>query len=187
MKERETIHTTAKEIVAYWSKNKPDGCITVYWSEAETHCWRCGTECKLQRCHIIPDSLGGQDESSNLVLLCPQCHADGPNVADPEMMWDWLTAYKMPIPGMFWDYKGHQEYDFIYKRLYRDDMDSLREQAEKAGIEFPSDKKINEYMWDAVSNAKVHWGQSHMNPATTAACMRLVIKRISNDYALQVP
>lgn len=187
MKNRESIHTTAKEIVSYWRMTKPDGCITVNWSEAETHCWRCGTECKLQRCHIIPDSLGGIDEPSNFVLLCSQCHADGPNVADSEIMWEWLEAYKMPTLDMFWDYKGHLEYEFIYRRSYYDDLYSLRKSAEEADTGFPSEQKIKEFMWDAVSNVSVHWGQSHLNPATTAACMRLVIKRIANEYGLQMP
>ena len=26
-------------------------------------------------------------------MLCKRCHADGPNVTDPEIMWDWIKAY----------------------------------------------------------------------------------------------
>ena len=59
-------------------------------------------EKNLQRCHIIPNSLGGKDEASNLVLLCKRCHADGPNVEDPEIMWDWIRAYGVPFYDTFW-------------------------------------------------------------------------------------
>ena len=45
---------------------------------------------------IVPDSLGGEDTPSNFVILCKRCHLDNPNVADPEVMWDWLRAYSVP-------------------------------------------------------------------------------------------
>ena len=28
----------------------------------------------LQRCHIVPRSLGGSDDVSNLFLMCKECH-----------------------------------------------------------------------------------------------------------------
>jgi len=67
---RISIKTKKRDIVDYWSKIKDECLLSVDWSEAETRCWRCGYQKRLQRCHIIPNSLGGKDTPSNLVLLC---------------------------------------------------------------------------------------------------------------------
>ena len=45
----------------------------------------------------MPDALGGPDAPENIVLLCKRCHAEWPNVKDPEIMWDWLKAYAVPF------------------------------------------------------------------------------------------
>lgn len=44
----------------------------------------------LQRAHLVPRTLGGTDEVTNLVLLCPTCHHDAPDVADPAYMLGWI-------------------------------------------------------------------------------------------------
>lgn len=44
----------------------------------------------LNRCHIIPRSLGGKDEPSNLVLLCERCHKESPDTVYPQMMLMWI-------------------------------------------------------------------------------------------------
>ena len=61
--------------------------LSVDWAEAHERCWQCGCKRGLQRCHIVPHALGGEDAPSNLVLLCGRCHLDNPNVADTEVMW----------------------------------------------------------------------------------------------------
>ena len=33
----------------------------------------------LQKCHIVPHSIGGQEDASNLVLLCKRCHKEAPD------------------------------------------------------------------------------------------------------------
>ena len=69
-----------------WEEREDESDLSVDWAEAEEICWRCGCKRKLQRCHIIPDSLGGKDEPSNLVLLCERCHIDAPNVESQTFM-----------------------------------------------------------------------------------------------------
>ncbi len=91
--EREIIKTSKKEIVDYWFSKVDESGLSVDAAEAHERCWRCGCERSLERCHIIPASLGGEDKPSNLVLLCRRCHLENPNVLDPEIMWDWLRAY----------------------------------------------------------------------------------------------
>lgn len=70
MSKRKPIKTPPSEIVDYWAKRVDECELSVDWAEAESHCWRCGCKRTLERCHIIPDSMGGKDEPSNLVLLC---------------------------------------------------------------------------------------------------------------------
>ena len=59
---RDNIKTTKKQIVAYWSSVQDECGLSVDWAEAKDRCWRCGYEKRLQKCHIIPDSIGGKDE-----------------------------------------------------------------------------------------------------------------------------
>ena len=68
MGKRMSIKTTIKQAVDYWASRVDECDLSVDWAEADTRCWRCGCEKSLQRCHIIPDSLGGQD--TRLILFC---------------------------------------------------------------------------------------------------------------------
>lgn len=92
-----TIKTTIAEAVDYWSRHQSECGLSVDWAEAHERCWRCGCERDIERCHIVPDALGGPDAPENIVLLCKRCHAEWPNVKDPEIMWDWLKAYAVPF------------------------------------------------------------------------------------------
>lgn len=48
----------------------------------------------LQICHIIPRSLGGSDEPSNLVLLCHECHKISPDTTNRQLMLTWIKNKK---------------------------------------------------------------------------------------------
>lgn len=103
MSNRSTIKTTVEEIVNYWVRYVDECDLSIDFSEAHERCWRCGCKINLERCHIIPHSLGGKDEPSNLVLLCKRCHLDNSNVANKEIMWDWLKAYAVSFYDTFWN------------------------------------------------------------------------------------
>ena len=122
MGKRANIKTPIQEAVKYWAERIDECGLSVNWAEAETHCWRCGCEENLQRCHIIPDPLGGRDEPANIVLLCERCHIHGPNVTDPEIMWDWIKAYSVPFYNTFWCLLGAKEYRFIYKKSFAQEI-----------------------------------------------------------------
>lgn len=94
------MDTKIEEIVDYWSGNQDESGLSVDWAEAESLCWRCAQKRNLQRCHIIPRSLGGTEEPSNLVLLCAQCHSEAPNVNDPEFMCAYSGVLRTLIPGL---------------------------------------------------------------------------------------
>jgi len=100
-------------IFSYWKDRFGDVGIFIDWGE--TSCWACrfhygvkydikSSEASwneildgwdrvpLQRCHIVPRSLGGIDEPSNLFLMCRECHDLAPNTALPEIFFEWIRA-----------------------------------------------------------------------------------------------
>jgi hypothetical protein len=44
----------------------------------------------LERCHIIPRSMGGLDKPRNLVLLCKKCHKTSPDLLKKKYMKKWI-------------------------------------------------------------------------------------------------
>lgn len=76
--------------VSHWSRTVDESDIGVDWADAEWRCWRCGSERRLQRCHIVAKQFGGVDDASNIVPLCAECHDEAPDVTDPDEMWRWI-------------------------------------------------------------------------------------------------
>ena len=165
---RKNNKTQQHEIVDYWFSRVDECELSVDASEAHERCWRCGCKRSLERCHIVPSSLGGSDEPANLVLLCKRCHLENPNVSDPEIMWDWIRAYKTSLYDTFWIIQGMKEYEIIYKK-------SLNEEFEENNISYNSnfEKSIKE----EIRNASYHFGDQYMNSATIAGIIRMIIKR----------
>ena len=49
----------------------------------------------LQRCHIIPHSIGGSDDfEGNYFLLCKKCHEESPDTANPQNFFRWVYKKK---------------------------------------------------------------------------------------------
>jgi len=109
--------TTKKQIAEYWIENNTVSELDLHfdWCDAEDWCWNCASVkgIHLERCHIIPHSLGGEDTPSNYVLLCKDCHAEAPNTTNPKDMWDFLKSNKLPIMfyGMYPIYKGLKHFE----------------------------------------------------------------------------
>lgn len=83
----ERIRTTIPEIVDYWAKHTGECGLSVDFAEAHERCWRCGCQRSLERCHIVPASLGGEDTPSKFWHLVqampfgqPQCGRSGGHV-----------------------------------------------------------------------------------------------------------
>ena len=182
MKERENIKTTIHEAVSYWRRYISESDLSVDWIEADTHCWRCGCKKGLQRCHIVPDALGGKDEPANIVLLCGRCHADGPNVDDPEIMWDWIKAYKVSFYETFWDIQGMKEYEFIYGQSVLEEIRYILKEADLINEIDAIQETINQEIAVVVKNASVHFGQPYFNTATMAGMYRMMLKNMANKY-----
>lgn len=170
------IKTKKQDIVDYWFSRVSECGLSVDASEAHERCWRCGYEYKLQRCHIIPESLGGKDEPSNLVLLCHKCHLDNPNVADPEIMWDWLRAYGTSFYDTFWDIIGMKEYEFIYNK-------SLISEFIDLGI--TDIDEINQIMKSYIprlfDKTSHHYGNPYINVATMVGIYRMLVKELAKE------
>jgi hypothetical protein len=84
-----------QDLVDYWELKKYEGDMGTDWDEAHKRCWRCGHDSsRLERCHIIPKSLGGSNKPENLVLLCNPCHKEAPDVTNKDSMWDWIKRTK---------------------------------------------------------------------------------------------
>jgi len=186
MGKRDNIKTTIRQAVDYWSKIVDECDLSVDWAEADTHCWRCGCEKNLERCHIILDSLGGEDSPSNIVLLCKRCHIDGPNVTDPEIMWDWIKAYSVPFYNTFWGILGAKEYEFVYGKSVAQEIKDILNSAE---IEYNEavEKIIKDIQYETMANAGVHFGHPYFNTATMAGIHRMTLKKFANYYGIVFP
>lgn len=178
MANRSTIKTKIEDIVDYWSRNEDECGLSVDFSEAHERCWRCGCERNLQRCHIVPHSLGGKDEPSNLVLLCKRCHLDNPNVADKEIMWDWLKAYAVPFYDTFWNIQGLEEYKKIYSI-------SMEEEWHKRNITEKEAEELKEILHEQIQKASYHFGDPHLNVATLAGIYRMSLKEYDKRHGLE--
>lgn len=100
-------------IFDHWKDRFREIGIFIDWGEPS--CWACGfhygskydikssdasmpqildgwERMPLQRCHIVPRSLGGTDELSNLFLMCRECHDLAPNTSIPEVFFEWVRA-----------------------------------------------------------------------------------------------
>lgn len=44
----------------------------------------------IERCHVIPHSLGGKDNPLNFVLLCSDCHRKSPDIKDEFSIFKWM-------------------------------------------------------------------------------------------------
>ncbi|ENK0837713.1 HNH endonuclease [Clostridium botulinum] len=165
---REKVKTPKEEIVNYWFSRVDECRLSVDASEAHERCWRCGCKKSLERCHIIPHSLGGEDKPSNLVLLCHRCHLENPNVTDPEIMWDWLSAYGTTFYDTFWAIQGIKEYEFIYNK-------SLKEEFEVRNIK--DINKFKEIVTEQIEKTTFHYGHPYLNSATLAGVIRSALKK----------
>lgn len=103
------------EIFSYWKNRLEKLGFFVDWGEPG--CWACGfhydakydirdpnarwakvlacwERVPLQRCHIVPRSLGGSNKASNLFLMCRECHDLQPNTSVRAVFFDWARTQR---------------------------------------------------------------------------------------------
>lgn len=162
---RKIIKTTKKEIADYWQYELEDNQTNVPFSQATSTCWRCGIKKRLDRCHILPESLGGDDTPSNFILLCKHCHFDNPNLNDKEIIWDWLRAYRHDETS-FWLSQGKREYEYIYGIQIDDEIKDAHIDSDHYWSQFE----------ETIKTVGHHFGQPRNNRATVAGALRLTLK-----------
>lgn len=113
------ITKDGKVIVGYgYGSDCVDDAIPVIVDWGEPQCWCCGkvipaednpkyekflnsdkiddiwelkeVKSRLERCHIIPNMLGGEDKPENLFLMCSKCHRDSPDTKYPKMFFHYI-------------------------------------------------------------------------------------------------
>ena len=158
------------QIVEYWSAHQDECGLGVDWSEARERCWRCGYLRTLQKCHVIPEALGGPKTAGNLVLLCLQCHREAPNSSNPEYIWIWLRKNQVDFYDTYWTLRGIEEFERMFGRKPFEDSES----------EIPS-SELKKALREEVNKAIVHGGEAGLNPATIACIMAEMEQRISEQ------
>lgn len=168
---KRTSKTKHQQIIDHWSSKVYEGELSIDFSEANERCWRCGYKSKLEKCHIVPHSLGGKDEPNNYVLLCKLCHEENPNVRNQKIMWDWLKAHKADFYDTYWTLRGMKEYKFIYGKSLEQEFQQLEIKQQEVSLLLKN--KMNE--------ASLHYGRSRMNPATIAGIFRMMILELKKS------
>ncbi len=158
-----STNTNKKDIVKYWAKRIPETELSVDWADADVRCWRCGYLRCLEKCHIVPNALGGHDAPENLVLLCKKCHKEAPNSNDSEFFWDWLKSSATPFYGTFWILKAIEEFESLYKTNFEKELES---------VEGFTQKDFNDFLEKEIKNTIVHFGESQLNTSTVVSLFK---------------
>jgi len=150
---KKPIKTTKKQILRWCSENVYEVNYGVDWGDLydyqndeiiEDRCFRCAYVRQTERCHVVPESLGGEDKPSNLRLLCPECHVEAPNVNDPDAMDDWIRRTSVGFYNTFWACRR------IYQRL-----------KEECGIE------VSWHFGEGVNASSLLWIQEQLEKFAT--------------------
>ena len=48
----------------------------------------------IERAHITPYSLGGENIPLNYLILCPKCHMEAPDIKDRRIVLNWCNSHK---------------------------------------------------------------------------------------------
>lgn len=170
---RKNVQTSIKNIVEYWEYRISECGLNVDWAEANERCWKCGYKRNLQKCHIIPDSLGGEDTPANLVLLCDQCHKEAPNVQDSKFMWDWLKSFHAPFYDTYWNLRAIDEYKNIYNKDFIKELKSRNIVTNHAFREFWNIK---------IGESSYHFGNPYGNLSTLVGKLKMRIDAFDQKH-----
>ena len=149
--------------IAHHSKTRDESDMGCDWDEAALRCWRCGRDSTLQQCHIVPRSMGGSDEPSNMVALCSRCHDEAPDVASSEMMWMWVKSTRATFHCDIWARR-------IFDGMRKQDIEYLAQVGEDG---------VNDIMREAAGMVGIHCGQlgqgAYVKTSSWVAAMSMVI------------
>lgn len=171
---RPAIKTKKQEIIAHWETRIEESGLSFDWAEADQLCWKCGCKRKTERCHIVPHQtpLCGPDSPDNFVLLCRECHELGPNVSDPDAMWEWLRRDASPFYGLFWIQQAFLEYVRRHGELTPEQVAILADPA-----------VLHSAIASAYAECGIHFGRGYTLETRVWAIRRMV--EIARDMVAQ--
>jgi 5-methylcytosine-specific restriction endonuclease McrA len=98
----------------------------------------------LQRCHIIPRSLGGPDSPDNLFLMCKECHDLAPNTNIPDIFFEWAKSQS-------WELRNRNRLIEAFRSF------QIEESSYEEFLSTISSESFNNWAKDKVG---LHWPQS---------------------------
>ena len=167
-----------KECWYYHSQHINEIDVAPDWGEWETDwnmCWCCGQRTsRLQRCHIVPKSLGGTFEPHNIVPLCGACHDEAPDVIDKNVMFEWIKEQQNPVTGL-----GLGRYWHLYDTL----VEGLTQLHLKYGK--IDEDELKELIAENYENTGVHGAQTKSRGLYWKNSTReWIMKRSIKDYEI---
>lgn len=163
---KDKVITKEYQIVVYNHKQPaPADSLQVVEDWWVPECWACGeawlfakqeetlkqqwnqNSGNLQRAHIIPRQLGGENVPGNLFLLCPMCHSEAPNTRNPANFFAWVRYYRKHNHYM----KRYMEYFLKAAEM----LDIVGNDLVRALAELPTDRLL-ELRREALPEMGVH-------------------------------
>lgn len=154
------------------------------WSfdDAWRMCWCCGgSSRKLQKCHIVPRSLGGSDKPENIIPLCPMCHDEMPDVIDPEVLWSWIKHQQNELSTL-----GLGRFSKVIMDNFR-----LAEAAAKRGDLFDATAVMDNFHYLIHACTSLHGGQNgqgmYLKDATIRWAFSKALQQATTHGQLSLP
>jgi hypothetical protein len=163
-------------IAACWKAHKErflDEYLAIEWTDSMEEwerCWCCGFDegKRLQRCHIVARSIGGEPDPLNIVPLCRYCHDLMPDTPDPEFFWSWIAKQQNPMSGLglgrYWPLMQP-----ITDALQGKDVSSVDHDA------------IARQMREQLRKTAIHFSQSGKGPETKTSSIEWAITSVLKD------
>jgi hypothetical protein len=127
----------------------------------------------LERCHIIPHSLGGSNTVDNFVLLCKKCHDLSPDIADSQFLFDWMKNCPRSFFGSHWTEVAL--WNNFFSSLTQKIPDEV---AAWSAMDFTKQQEELEKTFDSVSSSS-HFGK--LSIGTLQAIVTKTIEGKAND------
>ncbi|SEQ69747.1 hypothetical protein SAMN05216188_104353 [Lentzea xinjiangensis] len=168
-----------RQIVDHWAQHASG--VAVDWDQAHERCWRCGYRAELEKCPIVPESLGGTDTVDNLVLLCGRCGREAPVHQDPGYLWRWLRATSVSSHDTYWTLRGWEEFEVIFGRK---PLECFKE----AEVDHRSlNAECRALAADEFAKTVIHFGEGRLNPSTIACVIAEIEKKLADRHGITLP
>lgn len=138
-------------------------------------CWCCGrSDRKLQKCHIVPKSIGGADAWSNIIPMCSICHDKAPDVGDPVYLFNWIREQANPFTGLGF---GHMWQQALW---FQEEIKTREIPREKEG--YYRRLYLDEVWRLLMEKASTHAAQSNAGPFLKMSTWEWVIRKACNVF-----